>query len=134
MRWHSWIHVCIELTCSALWLTLEEDTELQGMIAMPSLREEYEDVRSRLSHLDRRERSARAYGIFSKKLDSLDAKLQRAALPPDERVELTKLSDHVRGVLDRRLRDLQHPTVWSPQLLPERPERGWGFGGFDRSR
>ncbi|WP_157104126.1 hypothetical protein [Nocardia kruczakiae] len=101
---------------------------------MPSLREEYEDVRSRLSHLDRRERSARAYGIFSEELDSLDDKLQRASLPPDERVELTKLSDHVRGVLDRRLRDLQRPTVWSPQLLPERPERGWGFGGFDRSR
>lgn len=100
---------------------------------MPSLREEYEDVRSRLRHLDRRERSVRVYETFSKELDSLDDKLQRASLPPDERVELAKLSDQVRGLLDRRLRDLQHP-VWSPQLLPERPERGWGFGGFDRSR
>ncbi len=30
MRWHSRIRVWIELTCSALWLTIEEDTELQG--------------------------------------------------------------------------------------------------------
>lgn len=100
---------------------------------MPSLREEFQVIQGRLDELGLQDRSVDVYESIADQLRKVDNKLQHAMLPPDERVELGKLSAQTHGQLDRQLHDLQYPTILSPQP-PEQPERGWGFDGFDRGR
>lgn len=89
---------------------------------MPSIREQLEDLKSRLTHLNPRDRSVGTYRAFATELDLLDDKLRHAV--PDDQIELGKLSAQVRGVLDRQLHEWQYPTILSPQP-PPRPDRGF---------
>lgn len=93
---------------------------------MPSLREEYEAVLARLTHLGPQGNGVQPLEAVAGELDVLDYKLHHATLPPDERVELGKLSAEARGRRNRLLHDLQYPTILSPRT-PGRPERDWGL-------
>ncbi|PPJ01201.1 hypothetical protein C5E51_34360 [Nocardia nova] len=93
---------------------------------MPSLREEYETVLAQLTHLGPQENRVQTLEAIERELDVLDYKLHHARLPPDERVELGKLSAEARDRRGRLLHDLQHPTILSPRT-PGRPERGWSL-------